>query len=244
MMPWLWVVPVVDWRLGERFFTQVRVDRDDMLCIDNTPDAAGTLSRDYAAGVEVIGTGLNHGCARSWNLGARRAFDDGRPGVVLAAPSIEWGRAGGLDLVEALGAGADDGWSLFTSCGWHLVCWTAEAFTRVGWFDERIYPVYFEDDDWLRRVLLAGGGDRRHRLQEPCVVVDAEMGATNQAMPLPFVRSALDLGHLGAYYTAKWGGLPGSERFVTPFDGPVSVRWWPGNQRAGVLGAPAVEVER
>lgn len=85
---------------------------------------------------------------------------------------------------------------------------------RVGWFDESFYPAYFEDNDMHRRILLAGEravcylGARFFHHGSRTVNADPNLAALN----VPFFERNRD------YYLAKWGGLPGCERFDHSFD--------------------------
>jgi len=227
--PWLWCVPVVDARRAE-FLNRLHVHADDVLVIDNTATPGIPTSRFPRR----VGTGLNHGCARSWNLGAKAAIADRRPGVIFPSPSVVLGEPGGLDVVDVIEDQADEWGAFFAGLGWHMHAWRVDAFDRVGFFDERIYPVYFEDDDWLRRVRLAGGGDRRGAGAVPEISIDATMGASGQS--IEHLQRDLDLGHLGAYYREKWGGLPDSETYETPYNLDVGLGWWPGHSYAGTPG--------
>lgn len=229
---WLWVVPCVDDLRARTFFGGFRVPPEDVLLVDNTRDGIKRPPK----GVERVRTGLNHGCARSWNIGVRKMIAEDRPGLVLASSSLEWGKAGGRDLHDAL-VDHHDPVMFARPCGWHLVAWAAPVFEKLGFFDERFHPVYFEDNDWLRRVDLGGYGlMNTTELENPHITVDARMGAPNQAVPV--VNWTLDLGHLAAYYEAKWGWV-NAEYHETPFGLDVPLSWWPGNELAGYQGFPA-----
>lgn len=244
---WLWVVPVVDVARARAFFDGFKVDPVDVLIVDNTREGLPTKTGkrrgrgpwpdNGTRAPERIHTGLNHGCARSWNIGVRKMQAEGRAGVVLVSPSVVWGRNGGRDLEAHLNEQHDGPVLFCRPLGWHCVAWRADVFDDVGFFDERLYPVYFEDNDWLRRTDLAGYGlHNTDELEAPYVTVDAAMGATAQSVP--HVDGFLDLGHLEQYYIAKWG-WPNNEHLATPFGLDVPVSWWPGNEWAGNVGNPA-----
>lgn len=92
-----------------------------------------------------------------------------------------------------------------------------EATEKIGYFDnENFHPAYFEDNDYLYRIKLSPysyhlyGGLKVHhegsKTQfwngEENRVVSHEAFRANQAR-----------------YVRKWGGLPGSEQFTTPYGG-------------------------
>lgn len=91
-----------------------------------------------------------------------------------------------------------------------------EAIQRIGYFDsENFHPAYYEDNDYLYRVKLSEyeyylyGGLKVHhegsKTQfwngEERRVVSHEAFRANQQR-----------------YIQKWGGLPGSEKYTTPFN--------------------------
>jgi len=87
-----------------------------------------------------------------------------------------------------------------------------EAIEKVGYFDEKFYPAYFEDNDYHYRIKLAG----------------LKAIKTNQALYFHFgsrtIKSSEDIrrqSNLGytlnrEYYREKWGGLPGHETLKRP----------------------------
>jgi GT2 family glycosyltransferase len=96
-----------------------------------------------------------------------------------------------------------------------MISW--EAWKCVGRFDENFTPAYFEDNDYHRRINLAG--------MEGCSVNTApyyHYGSQTQnavatapvVHPDAFVQNRI-------YYTIKWGGEPGMESFDTPFNDPT-----------------------
>jgi hypothetical protein len=85
----------------------------------------------------------------------------------------------------------------------------------VGPWDTTL-PHYFADNDYYRRVRLAGwevietGLSVLHE-SSATIRLDERRGRLNHVtFPL-----------YAHYYAAKWGGPPGSERFDRPFDGAI-----------------------
>jgi GT2 family glycosyltransferase len=88
-----------------------------------------------------------------------------------------------------------------------------KAIARIGFFDENFYPAYFEDNDYHYRIRLAG----------------LRAVKTNRAPYFHFgsrtirenagIRELSNAGYLANrdYYVKKWGGLPGKEKYKTPF---------------------------
>lgn len=87
-----------------------------------------------------------------------------------------------------------------------------KAIDKVGYFDEKFYPAYFEDNDYHYRIKLAG-----------CRAVK-----TNKALYFhygsrtikdnPDVKEKSNLGYTAnrEYYKQKWGGKPGEEKYKVP----------------------------
>jgi GT2 family glycosyltransferase len=104
--------------------------------------------------------------------------------------------------------------------GWSCLALNPILLRTVGIGDENIVPVYLEDCDWGNRAHLAGLslnelkqtrvvhlGSLHHQVCEK-----ANFQNTNPASP---AHQALH-----AYYSRKWGGLPGSHAYTVPFNDP------------------------
>lgn len=110
----------------------------------------------------------------------------------------------------------------------------AEIFEKVGPFDEAFYPVYFEDSDYRYRLKLAG----IPIIEWPFVEKErltfgraryttgfahgwrhddgrGYQGWTNDKLTWFYRRWELNRDR----FIAKWGGLPGEEKFTEPFNG-------------------------
>lgn len=90
-----------------------------------------------------------------------------------------------------------------------------DEWLQMGGFDECFYPAYFEDNDARRRLDLAGN---------PIVTICAPDWHHDNSSSLHGGSTMYQRNHWGSfyrnqlYYTMKWGGLPGSEVFDTPFN--------------------------
>lgn len=84
-----------------------------------------------------------------------------------------------------------------------------------GYFDENFTPAYFEDNDMAYRMGLAGS---------PGVCrMDAGIyhrGSVTQNWGGKQIVDSTMFQRNRAYYVRKWGGEPGKERYVHPFDDP------------------------
>lgn len=87
------------------------------------------------------------------------------------------------------------------------------AYTAVGPFDEQFSPAYFEDNDYHRRLTLAGW--------ESPVAPSAVMHAASSTMrAIPLAERETHHQQFRANrmrYLRKWGGLPHEEVYITPY---------------------------
>lgn len=90
-----------------------------------------------------------------------------------------------------------------------------DAFVDVGHFDSVFTPAYFEDNDYHRRVLLA---DRK-----AYNVLAAKFyhygSQTQNSKHKGIVTSDMFVANRQRY-ADKWGGIPGSETYKTPYNDP------------------------
>lgn len=95
---------------------------------------------------------------------------------------------------------------------------TPEFFETVGKFDEKFNPAWYEDNDSHRRATLAG-------LKEITTTAApmVHIGGVSTSMMGQAANSDASRSH----YYEKWGGLPGSEAYATPYNNPaMTVREW------------------
>jgi GT2 family glycosyltransferase len=88
-----------------------------------------------------------------------------------------------------------------------------DFFEFVGRFDEKFYPAYYEDSDYLYRMKLLGvfqGVDAKLNPK------DARVSQTYEKSP-EFVNDAMKYSRLR--YIEKWGNIPLLETYKTPYNG-------------------------
>jgi hypothetical protein len=91
---------------------------------------------------------------------------------------------------------------------------TDPDLSAKGKFDENIKPAYYEDNDMHRRIILSGHkalrttGARYHHYGSGTIKSDPELERKNVSTFTMNQR----------YYIKKWGGLPGQETYLTPFN--------------------------
>ena len=98
---------------------------------------------------------------------------------------------------------------------------------KCGYFDENFYPAYFEDNDMRRRIELAGLTIK--------INTDAKIFHHGSATQNPNKNNIIDnwavkpakFEENRLYYVKKWGGMPGEEKFSTPFNDPnLTLKDW------------------
>ena len=175
-------------------------------------------------GFQVREQERNLGVAGSWNLLIALAMGWGHDLVFLGSNDTRLEPGSLAAVVEREKAPCEVTWHI---CGWNFFAISTAAIPKVGWFDENFYPAYKEDQDYSYRVEVLAGL-RRVWLDPP---YGAEHLGSQTILSDPAYYRGNAKSHGGwnlPYYSAKWGGEAGSERFRTPFDKPdKDLRWWP-----------------
>lgn len=105
-----------------------------------------------------------------------------------------------------------DNLTLATTTGtWCAFILSQLVFERVGQFDEAIFPAYFEDNDYAYRLKLEGLSHSSHDFLNPEIYRNSQTIAKDPSLNNNFHTNR-------EYYIKKWGGLPGHETFLFPFN--------------------------
>lgn len=121
-----------------------------------------------------------------------------------------------IALMAKSGQAEGVNWAVVYSLYDVLCLFSVAACTRIGPWDT-IFPQYFADNDYYRRMVLnkyirleAGGG----------TVVHQNGGSqTLHSDPVRERANKYLFPALEQYYGEKWGGTPGNEVFITPWNG-------------------------
>lgn len=89
-----------------------------------------------------------------------------------------------------------------------------KTIDEIGYFDENFYPAYFEDNDYHYRINLKGLRG---------VKINRSLYFHYGSRTLkggPDIKKLCNAGYVAnrEYYIRKWGGEPGNESFLTPFN--------------------------
>lgn len=202
-----------------------------VLIIDN-----GAPARDWNDGARrsVYRPGHNMGVAGSWNFAMKWAVNRGVDAVVLVNDDIEIEPHTTRVLLEALEEAGETGVSIAgpTKLPFTLLAMRVpRAIEEIGLFDEGFYPAYFEDDDYLWRLQLAGYSDLL-RVDVVDLGITWPTHGTTKLEAGPELRREIEEGYERSrkLYEKKWGGAPLHELYGKPYD-PSSARWWKKDKR-------------
>jgi predicted O-methyltransferase YrrM len=106
-------------------------------------------------------------------------------------------------------------WGAFFTNYDTLAALSLEAARAVGGWDMTL-PQYFSDNDYYRRLRLAG-----YEIVETALAVTHHNGASStvKSEPRRAFLNGVTFPLYEGYYAAKWGGPPGGETFDWAFDG-------------------------
>jgi hypothetical protein len=217
-MRYLFAIPIINRPdLLERALRSVPALWSQAVIVDNT--AEGLRPEEWPVRVDRPSVPLS--VAQTINYLRRRALADALDAVLymhndaVAHPETDH------KFLALVGSLCEQGrrWGVVFTNYDTLVAFSSAMFRDVGEWDVAL-PQYFADNDYYRRATLAG-----FEFIESGLPVDHTNDGSNT------IRSDQRLDHLNSvtfplyeqYYTAKWGGRPGQERFTRPFNGVGSL---------------------
>lgn len=169
--------------------------------------------------VRVIKPVRNIGVAASWNLLHRVTKPNplviSNDDLIVAKHSLEEALSEPYSFVgiRCLTTRGTDysGWSCFFQ--------REEVWKEIGDYDEEFYPAYFEDNDYAYRMKLKSVVVGNTRGEPGIHQVSATRKSVSKQMQ---IEINIGFERNKAYYIRKWGGTPGEEVYLTPFDGNTS----------------------
>lgn len=93
-----------------------------------------------------------------------------------------------------------------------LAAFNLAVLDDVGLWDT-VFPAYYSDNDWFRRIQLAG-----YEFIESGLPMDHESSAALLSDPDLRFMNDQTFSLYGDYYKRKWGGAPGHEKYLVPFN--------------------------
>jgi len=211
-------------QLVKRACVESTVKPDLLFIIDNgkveyggVPESDLDYFRNKSKNLIYYAPEINIGCAKSWNIFLNLSSDHiiiSNDDVLPEVDSIEkMTKSANMNPDEIIFVCKNQGnaWSFFLQ--------RKNSIHSIGYYDENISPnyAYFEDNDYHYRMKLAG-------YSLFTVSTQFEHQAGGSATLKQFSQDKLKEHHnkfrtASKNYQDKWGGLPGSETFVIPYDG-------------------------
>jgi GT2 family glycosyltransferase len=105
--------------------------------------------------------------------------------------------------------------------GYSSMVFTPELLYEVGYLDENFFPAYYEDNDHRYRMKLAG-----LEWEYLPLVYTHRVSSTLKSSPEFQKKNQMTFAENGRYYIEKWGGLPGQEKYETPFNMDLPIDYW------------------
>jgi GT2 family glycosyltransferase len=193
----------------------------EFIVIDNgsTDETCSKVEGCSEAGfpIKLIKNQRNIGVAASWNLGIKKAQGSDYIFVVNNDTLFEENCISELvskliseDLI--LVSPSEDGQDS-TGGNYSAFLIDNKFLETMGEFDEKFYLAYFEDNDMEYRILLDGKKDMKcGKAHFKHFGSKTQNQRTGGIVPSPVFERNRN------YYIEKWGGLPGQEKFLTPFN--------------------------
>jgi GT2 family glycosyltransferase len=189
-----------------RMIDSIDTDVGAILVIDNGGNVPELVTKSPS---HVVNLPHNIGVAAAWNLVFK--LTPRAPWWLIVNDDIAFGPG---DLERLAAAMEDPAPRIAMIHGFSAFAINQQALELTGFFDENLHPAYFEDNDMTWRASMAG---------VPLVNVEAhvihEGSATIRGHDIYMAQNGRTFSPNSAYYVEKWGGLPGHERYDTPFNG-------------------------
>jgi GT2 family glycosyltransferase len=157
--------------------------------------------------IKIIGTGYNVGVAAAWNTMLADMKANGYEYALILNDDIvlseniklihEY-----LELKPSFARILND-WSVF------LI--SIETYSKVGLFDEKFFPAYFEDCDYQYRMFL-----NNISVDFPRFLIPEIYRTSCSIKENPNLNKNYRINR--QYYIQKWGGEPNQELFTKPFN--------------------------
>jgi GT2 family glycosyltransferase len=185
---------------------------DRIIVLDNGNSLTPDFFKEFKPIIDFVLPGKNLGIAQGWNWFLRNVPEK----RIILNDDLVFHK----DTLEKFMEGYSE--TSITRCGGILLDNAFSFFAipdfivnKVGEFDKNFWPGYFEDNDYVYRMSLLGYGT--------VVAKDSNADHVGSAHLKVFTSSEMDNHHKNfranrAYYVQKWGGLPGEEKFITPFN--------------------------
>ena len=171
----------------------------------------GSQGIDRYPSTFVVESPVNLGVAASWNALIKIASDWGHENFLILNDDVILKCGEGVinQILEK-----DKAENCFHRCrpfyNWSAFILRKSVYDKVGAFDENFKRCYFEDNDYQYRMQLANIPIRYEDSLNPEVYRNSQ-----SILKDPILSNYIDNRE---YFVKKWGGMPDSENFKTPFN--------------------------
>jgi len=209
------------------------VDLERLILVNNfeNPEVELLCRQAEDGGAEVHRYPRNLGLAASWNLGLRRMKEEECDFVIILSASAVFEGEIIERFVEGIAKyeiakGRQSRYLASSKATLHCFAQTSKSVDLGGYFDENFWPIYCEDTDYCRRSVLNGVHLGVVQLRLDDLVRSRGFSIAMKDRRLMRLLQ-LNQARMGEYYVNKWGGVQGSEVYITPFDDPsLGVNDW------------------
>ena len=178
-----------------------------ILIIDNGCE----LERPNIENLHVYNFGKNIGVAASWNFFIKNTAEY----RIICNDDVEFFP----DTIETLLTAYEENYAVYPGMpsdnSFSCFILPDKIIKDVGYFDEKISPnyAYFEDNDYFRRMNLAGYSTKKAIESKLNHFTSATLKGYN---PIEKENHHRLFRIAQSNYIRKWGGVPGNERFTVP----------------------------
>ncbi len=143
----------------------------------------------------------NRGCSVCWNDAIEHVFVHAQnkyAALIIVNDDIKFNNNSFIEFVDFVTKNPD--YVVIKGAGYSVFGYTRLAYEKLGFFDENIYPAYFEDSDFSARIQNAGLNEIDH------IVDTSHVGSSS--IPSNNLRNMFEevyLPRTRAYYHKKWG---------------------------------------
>lgn len=176
----------------------------NIFVIDN--GSQGLVSHDK---VQVETPALNLGVAASWNRIMENSIKHGHTHTIILNDDIELCKD--EETIKILINDLHPEAFIKFAGTWCSYILPNKIYESVGPFDTNFYPAYFEDNDYSRRIQLAGFEIVEREELRPTLYRNSMTIARDPSLNENFDKNR-------HYYIYKWGGEPNKELYETPFN--------------------------
>jgi len=177
----------------------------------------------FLPNLNIIDPGENIGVAKAWNWFLNNVEGD----IIIVNDDIEFAHFALQDFLKLKEQYKKETVVIYTLVradapnplpNFSLFMLNTSIKNKVGLFDENFFPAYFEDNDYIYRIHLAGYGIAMFQVKDFYIHNHSATYKKQKELNLKIDYDSLFIKNK-EYYIKKWGGEPRQEKYVIPFNG-------------------------